>query len=176
VEEAASRQRERVPKERTRSSSPAPRRDEVALQAGVRVRIESLGRTGTVIEVRDGKALVEAGSIRILLPHDDLSPLPAGDQGREKKASSASYVHNAEAHPEVDLRGMRVEEVGTTLARAVDDAIMAGLPSFRIIHGKGTGALRAHVRDLIKNDRRILTSREGERYEGGTGVTVVEFA
>ncbi|HEX8361502.1 MAG TPA: Smr/MutS family protein, partial [Longimicrobium sp.] len=125
--------------------------------------------------VRDGKALVEAGSIRILLPHDDLSPLPAGDQAREKK-TPAFYSHTSEAHPEVDLRGLRVDEVGTTLARAVDDAIMAGLPSFRIIHGKGTGALRAHVRDLLKNDRRIITAREGERYEGGTGVTVVEFA
>lgn len=179
VEEAASRQRERVPTDRKakKGATAVQTRDAVALEAGVRVRIESLGRTGTVVEVRDGKALVEAGSIRLLLPQDDLSPLPAGDQGREKSKPSAGYYsHNTEAHPEVDLRGLRVDEIETVLGRAVDDAILAGLPSFRIIHGKGTGALRAHVRDLIKNDRRILTSRTGELFEGGTGVTVVEFA
>ena len=54
-------------------------------------------------------------------------------------------------------------------------AVMANLPSFRIIHGKGTGALRAQVRELLKADRRISTSRPGELFEGGTGVTVVEF-
>jgi DNA mismatch repair protein MutS2 len=176
VEEAASRQRERVPKDR--KAQPAPRtRDAVALAAGVRVRIESLGRTGTVVEVRDGKALVEAGSIRLSLPQDDLTPLPAGDQQKERsKPTAGFYEHTSTAHPEVDLRGLRVDEIETVLGRAVDDAILAGLPSFRIIHGKGTGALRAHVRDLIRNDRRILTARTGELYEGGTGVTVVEFA
>jgi len=178
VEEAATRQRERAPQERKKAGAPAARTAAaVALEAGVRVRIESLGRTGTVVEVRDGKALVEAGSIRLLLPREDLSPLPAGDQQRERSKPTAGYYsHTSEAHPEVDLRGMRVDEVETVLGRAVDDAILAGLPSFRIIHGKGTGALRAHVRDLIKNDRRILTSRAGELFEGGTGVTVVEFA
>ena len=178
VEEAATRQRERVPQERKKAGAhPARTPEAMALEAGVRVRIESLGRTGTVVEVRDGKALVEAGSIRLLLPRDDLSPLPAGDQQRERSKPTAGYYsHSSEAHPEVDLRGMRVEEVETVLGRAVDDAILAGLPSFRIIHGKGTGALRAHVRDLVKNDRRILTSRTGELFEGGTGVTVVEFA
>jgi DNA mismatch repair protein MutS2 len=178
VEEAATRQRERVPQERKKAGAhPDRTAAAVALEAGVRVRIESLGRTGTVVEVRDGKALVEAGSIRLLLPREDLSPLPAGDQQRERgKPTAGYYSHTSEAHPEVDLRGMRVDEVETVLGRAVDDAILAGLPSFRIIHGKGTGALRAHVRDLIKNDRRILTSRTGELFEGGTGVTVVEFA
>jgi DNA mismatch repair protein MutS2 len=177
VEEAASRQRERAPRERSAAPKPAPRRDAIELGAGVRVRIQSLGRTGTIIELRDGKAMVEAGSMRLLLPREDLSPLPAGDQQAERRAPSTGYyVPSGDAHPEVDLRGMRVEEIGQTLGRALDDAILAGLPSFRIIHGKGTGVLRAHVRELIQNDRRILTARTGEQFEGGTGVTVVEFA
>jgi len=177
VEEAASRQRERAPRERSAAPKAAPRRDAIELGAGVRVRIQSLGRTGTIIELRDGKAMVEAGSMRLLLPREDLSPLPAGDQQAERRAPSTGYyVPSGDAHPEVDLRGMRVEEIGQTLGRALDDAILAGLPSFRIIHGKGTGVLRAHVRELIQNDRRILTARTGEQFEGGTGVTVVEFA
>jgi DNA mismatch repair protein MutS2 len=121
--------------------------------------------------------MVEAGAMRMLLPKADLTPLPAGDQQAEaRRPSGGYYVHNVDARPEVDLRGMRVDEVETALARAVDDAILAGLPSFRIIHGKGTGALRAHVRELLKADRRISTQRPGEIFEGGTGVTVVEFA
>jgi DNA mismatch repair protein MutS2 len=179
VEEAARRQKEKAPAERrTRGGgASSPRRQGAAeLEAGLRVRIESLGRTGTVVELRDGKAMVEAGAMRLLLPREDLTPLPPGDQGPEKRRATAGYfVHSVEARPEVDLRGMRVDEVETTLGRAIDDAILAGLPSFRIIHGKGTGALRAHVRDLLKADRRIATQRPGELFEGGTGVTVVEF-
>ncbi|HEU0052338.1 MAG TPA: Smr/MutS family protein, partial [Longimicrobium sp.] len=178
VEEAAKRQKERAPRERSRSGAAKTERRPaaVALEAGVRVRIESLGRTGTVVELRDGKAMVEAGAMRLLLPSDDLTPLPPGDQKPERPRATGFYTHTADARPEIDLRGMRPDEVETLLGRAIDDAILSGLPSFRIIHGKGTGVLRAHVRDLLKNDRRIVTSRPGELYEGGTGVTVVEFA
>jgi DNA mismatch repair protein MutS2 len=180
VEEAAKRQREKVVRERgTRAARPsAVGRGPVAeLEPGLRVRIESLGRTGVVLELRDGKAMVEAGAMRLLLPREELTPLAPGDQQPEaRKPSGGYFVHDVEARPEVDLRGMRVDEVETALGRAIDDAILAGLPSFRIIHGKGTGALRAHVRDLLKADRRISTQRPGELFEGGTGVTVVQFA
>jgi DNA mismatch repair protein MutS2 len=176
VEEAAPRQREKTPE--------APRRDrpgrEVRLEVGVRVRVESLGRTGRVIEVRDGKAMVEAGGIKLLLPQADLTPLPADDQApespRPRRRGGADYVTaDMEAGIEVDLRGLRVDELELKLGRALDSAIMAGLPSFRIIHGKGTGALRSQVQELLKADPRISTVRPGERFEGGTGVTVVEF-
>jgi len=179
VEEAAARQREKQPAEGPSGGARPKRGAPQALEPGLRVRIESLGRTGTVVELRDGKALVEAGSIRLSLPRDDLTPLPPGDQetSTPRPRPSAGYVNaGADARPEVDLRGMRPDEVDVILGRAMDSAILAGLPSFRIIHGKGTGALRAHVRRLLESDRRIAVSRPGELFEGGTGVTVVEFA
>jgi DNA mismatch repair protein MutS2 len=181
VEEAATRQREKAPTERA-SRRARPQRGAPALQAGVRVRIESLGRTGTVVELRDGRATVETGSMRMVLPREDLMPLPAGDQEAPRPRLRAGvggggYVAAAsDARPEVDLRGMRPEELDVVLGRALDGAIMAGLPTFRIIHGKGTGALRAHVRELLKTDRRVIAARPGELHEGGTGVTVVDFA
>jgi DNA mismatch repair protein MutS2 len=185
VEEEATRQKERIPREPKRGARTGgggggggPRR-ELVLEAGTRVRIESLGRTGTVVEVRDGKAMVEAGSLRMLLPRDDLSVLPAGDQEPRRQSSGwgGGYASGAgDAHPEVDLRGLRVDELEMRLGKALDDAILAGLPSFRIIHGKGTGALRERVQELLKHDRRITVARPGEHFEGGTGVTVVEFA
>jgi DNA mismatch repair protein MutS2 len=178
VEEAASRQREKTPREKR----PEPRRSakaaEVPLEAGVRVKIGSLGRTGVVVELRDGKAMVEAGSLRMLLPTDDLSPLPPGDQQPEKRGAPAGgrYVHESDAHPEVDLRGLRPDELDARLGRALDSAILANLPSFRIIHGKGTGVLRERVQQMLKADPRIVTFRPGDHFEGGTGVTVVEFS
>lgn len=183
VEEAAARQKERTPSEK-RGGSPAAtraKRGAPALAAGVRVRIESLGRTGVVVELRDGKALVEAGSLRLQLPREDLTPLAEGDQQpaerkRDERWTAGSYVHEVNARPEVDLRGMRVDEMEQVLGRAMDDAILANLPSFRIIHGKGTGALRERVQELLRADRRVSTARPGDHYEGGHGVTIVEFA
>jgi DNA mismatch repair protein MutS2 len=181
VEEAALRQREKTPAERRAAKGGAKAEStEIELGPGVRVRIESLGRTGVIVDVRDGKAMVEAGVMRLLLPREDLTPLPAGDQGaaQPKGRPSGGYINTAaaDARPEVDLRGMRPDEVEGVLGRALDNALLAGLPTFRIIHGKGTGVLRAHVRELLKADRRISVARPGELFEGGTGVTVVEFA
>jgi DNA mismatch repair protein MutS2 len=178
VEEAATRQREKQPAERSGRPAKGRGRAPLTLEPGLRVRIESLGRTGTIVDVRDGKAMVEAGAMRLLLPREDLTPLAPGDQPSEPRARpSAGYISaGSDARPEVDLRGMRPEEVDVILGRALDSAIMAGLPSFRIIHGKGTGALRAHVRKWLESDRRITVQRPGELFEGGTGVTVVEFA
>jgi DNA mismatch repair protein MutS2 len=181
VEEAASRQKERTPREAKRGARTGGGAGgrELALEAGVRVRIESLGRTGTVVEVRDGKAMVEAGSLRMLLPRDDLSVLPAGDQEPKPRQTGwgGGYASSAgEARPEVDLRGLRVDELEMRLGKALDDAILAGLPTFRIIHGKGMGVLRERVQELLKHDRRVSVYRPGELFEGGTGVTVVEFA
>jgi DNA mismatch repair protein MutS2 len=179
VEEAARRQKERVPE--TAAPGGAPRGGGAPVEVGSRVRIESIGATGTVVEVRDGKATVEAGGMRMVLSRDDLSVLPAGDQKaakvRTRVPSGGGYVSaDMEASVEVDLRGLRVDELELRLGRALDSALMAGLPNFRIIHGKGTGALRAEVQELLRADPRITTFRPGERYEGGSGVTVVEFS
>ncbi|HUE96416.1 MAG TPA: Smr/MutS family protein, partial [Longimicrobiaceae bacterium] len=179
VEEAARRQRERTP---DASKEAAPPRRTQALRVGARVRIESLKRTGTLLEVRDARAVVDTGGLRMQLPVEDLAMLPEGDQKPNDRTAVASrpaggrFDVDMDASPEVDLRGLRVEEVDLRLGQALDRAIVSGLQSFRIIHGKGTGALRAQVHDLLSGDSRISSFRPGERYEGGTGVTVIEFA
>lgn len=182
VEEAAQAQRERVPTPRTdrRGGGGAPPTEPAAgLEPGMRVRIASLGKTGTVVELRDGKAMVETGGLRMLLPRADLSPLPAGDQQPDAQRSrrpAGGYIDaHMEASSEVDLRGLRVDELELRLGRALDAALMSGLPSFRVIHGKGMGALRARVQELLQADPRVTRFRPGDRFEGGTGVTVAEF-
>ena len=89
----------------------------------------------------------------------------------------ASSWEGPEAEPqaEVDLRGMRVVEVELVLDRAVDQAVLGGLGEIRIIHGKGTGALRQRVGELLEKDRRVQEFRMGLPGEGGAGVTMVKF-
>ena len=180
VEEAAARQRDRAPQRKkrapARATSEPPR-------VGARVRIESLGRTGTLLEVRDDRATVDAGGLRMQVPAADLEMLPEGDQAPEANAAKprprgSRGHHNVavEARPEIDLRGLRVDELEIRLGRGLDDALVAGLPSFRIIHGKGTGALRARVQEILATDPRVASFRPGDRFEGGTGVTVAEFS
>jgi DNA mismatch repair protein MutS2 len=178
VEQAATRHRERAPSAPRPPSAPPPEPG-LTLKVGSRVRIESLGRTGTVMELRDSKAMVEAGGMKLLLPRESLTPLPPGDQEpqqRRRAHGGGGYVDaDLNASPEVDLRGLRVDDLDLSLGRALDAALMAGLPSFRIIHGKGMGALRARVQELLRDDPRIASFRPGERTEGGSGVTVVNF-
>ncbi len=178
VEEAARRQREKTPA--TATATKAPRRSTESLRIGARVRVESLGRTGTLLELREDRALVDAGGVRLQLSIDDVTMLPPGDQtpdtaARARRAAGGRIDADLDARPEIDLRGMRAGEIELLLGRALDTAIMAGLPSFRIIHGKGTGALRDEVDALLRADPRIASFRPGERFEGGTGATVVEF-
>ncbi len=180
VEEAAHAQRERTPREPQRRQKAAAPAAAAALEPGLRVRVASLGRVGTVLELRDGKVMVETGSLRMLLPQEDLTPLPPGDQQASAKRASrpaGGYLDmGQEASSEVDLRGLRVDELDLRLGRALDAALISGLPSFRIIHGKGMGALRARVQELLRDDPRIASFRPGDRFEGGTGVTIAEFA
>ena len=104
---------------------------------------------------------------------EDVDQQPAQRQSR--RAAGGYLDVGMEASSEVDLRGLRVDELELRLGRALDAALMSGLPSFRVIHGKGLGALRARVQELLRADPRVARFRAGDRFEGGTGVTVAEF-
>ena len=71
---------------------------------------------------------------------------------------------------------MTGDEAETVLVRALDDAVMGELPSLRIIHGKGTGALRTRVTEILKSDKRVSGFQLAPAHQGGTGVTIVEFS
>ena len=74
------------------------------------------------------------------------------------------------------MRGVRVDEVDDRVMQALDTAIRADLRELRIIHGKGTGALRSRVSEMLKKDTRVNGFRLGAWNEGGAGVTVAELA
>ncbi len=80
-----------------------------------------------------------------------------------------------DAASEIDVRGFMADEARNVVQRAIDAAVVAELPSLRIIHGKGTGRLRVVVAELAKCDTRVLRHAVAPTHQGGTGVTIVEF-
>jgi DNA mismatch repair protein MutS2 len=76
---------------------------------------------------------------------------------------------------EIDVRGMRVSEVDDIVMQALDAAVRADLKELRIIHGKGTGALRERVSEMLRKDTRVASFRLGAWNEGGAGATVAEL-
>jgi len=180
LDEAArtARQRvERAARQHRRVRGGVPRRTGKAeVTAGDAVRIESTGSRGKVLEVRDDRVLVESGALRIEVPVADLAVLDVAEEAPAPRGRGwTGYTTGGEARTEVDLRGMRVDEMETELARALDEAVVGGLSELRIIHGKGTGALRARASEMLEADPRVRDFRTGKPPEGGTGVTVALF-
>ncbi len=136
----------------------------------------SLGVTGRVSEVRIDSVIIEAGGIKLSLAREDLT-VPATEISALPDSPVRSYTSLPEidARPEVDLRGLRVDEVGGILFAAVDAAVVADLHRLLVIHGKGTGALKKEVARLVHEDSRIASARAGGFDEGGFGVTVLEL-
>ena len=173
VEEAAREQRERTPRGPARPRGPAPK-----LQVGDRVRVRPGSAAGTVRELVEGRVFVEVGGLRMSLPPDEVEPIEGkeeprrGARERDEAVALDPGLLQIPAIHEVDLRGLRVDEVDLSLQRALDGAIVENLEEVRIIHGKGSGAVKARVQELLKADSRIGAFRPGGRGEGGAGVTV----
>jgi DNA mismatch repair protein MutS2 len=97
---------------------------------------------------------------------------PGGASGSSPAPVGTTSVPEVTPRFEADLRGLRVDEVELGLGRAVDAAVLGGLGELRIIHGKGTGAVKARVLELLPRDPRVQEFRPGGPGEGGGGVTV----
>ncbi|MBS1240670.1 MAG: hypothetical protein H6R40_97, partial [Gemmatimonadetes bacterium] len=154
-----------------------------ALRPAQRVRLGT-GGTAKIETIRDdGKIMVIAGSVRMVVPADaivEVIPEPGSGPGsRARPARSGPPALEAspfdQAAFDVDLRGMRVDEAESAVVAALDAAILAENPFLRIIHGKGTGAIRALVHELLQSDRRVRRFALAPANQGGSGVTIAEF-
>jgi DNA mismatch repair protein MutS2 len=182
LDEAARQARRRVERAARRSrvqpSARAQRRPgpPAPLSEGDRVRVQATGAKGTLVELRATRAVVEAGSLRLEVPVADLEPIEGPAPSEPRGGGGWSGPEKTQARTEVDLRGMRIEEVDVALPRALDEAVLEDLSELRIIHGKGTGALRRRVGELLANDGRVRAYRIGGPGEGGAGVTVATLS
>ncbi|NUN49896.1 MAG: Smr/MutS family protein [Candidatus Brocadiae bacterium] len=144
------------------------------IRPGLAVRVRSLGQDGIVTAIRGkgGRAAVNCSGMDVEVAFEDLvrgeSPPPVPAARREPKPPVAGPR-------EIDLRGLRVEEALRLLAGEIDDCLMAGSPSVRIIHGFGTGALSQACTEWLRRHPQVEGFRHGKPEEGGGGVTVASF-
>lgn len=134
------------------------------------------GRIAKVIELRNNDAVVAFGSVKMSVPRASLGPAPRPEGGDRVTVTLRGDAPEAEAKSEIDLRGLRAAEIEDLLMQAVDSAVRADLKSLRIIHGKGTGALRERVAEMLRKEARVASFRLGAWNEGGAGVTVADLA
>ena len=152
-----------------------PQKVQKPLAAGDRVLVGTLdNKSGQVLSVRGEEARVVVGSLTVSVPLSTLTrssapPPPA------VKVTYAGSLSEADPLREVDVRGFRVDEVDDEVLQALDAAVRSDMRELRIIHGKGTGALRSRVGEMLKKDTRVAGFRLGAWNEGGAGVTVAEL-
>jgi DNA mismatch repair protein MutS2 len=151
-------------------------RDHAEVNVGDFVEVDTLGgKVGRVVEVRDDEALVAVGVIKLALPRSSLRVTRPEAVAPEVAVAIRGDLPEVQAASEIDLRGMRVGEVESIVMHAVDAAVRADLKTLRIIHGKGTGALRERVAEMLSKESRVANFRLGAWNEGGAGVTIAEL-
>ena len=164
-----------------KKSQPGKRLRPSDLSIGASVKIISMNLTGTVSTKPDAKGnlFVQTGIFRTQVHLSDLelvdevvvnTPLMQRTRAGKIKMSKSANVST-----EINLLGKTVDEAIAELDKYLDDAYIAHLSSVRIVHGKGTGALRKGVHNYLRRQKHVATYRLGEFGEGDAGVTIVEF-
>ncbi len=153
---------------------------------GDRVRITTLNLDGSLTsDPKDGVVAVQIGSMRATLPLKQLRPIKSSDVKEETKSDTATARKSGASEialrkamqisPELMLRALRAEEAQMLLDKYLDDAYTAGLKQARIIHGKGTGALRRVVHEALTTHPAVSEFAVASERDGGDGATLVTF-
>ena len=154
------------------------------LKVGEKVRIKDNGMVGEVSTVSTKAVSVIVGNITTKLPLDRVERITANEYKAVAKAPEVrprqvydSSISERKAHfqLELDVRGERVADALEIVMRYIDDAIMLGVPSVRILHGKGTGALREEIQKYVRTVPGVQSAADEHVQFGGSGVTVVKF-
>ncbi|MCI7628946.1 MAG: endonuclease MutS2 [Blautia glucerasea] len=151
------------------------------LSLGDMVRILSMNLTGTISSRPDSKGFlfVQTGIIRSKVHISDLElvdePVISSSALQKTGAGKIRMSKSSSVSTEINLLGKTVDEAIAILDKYLDDAYLAHLSKVRVVHGKGTGALRKGVHDYLRRNKRVASYRLGEFGEGDAGVTIVEF-
>ncbi len=151
------------------------------IKPGDSVKVVSMGLKGTVSSLPDknGNLFVQCGIIRSKVSLNDLVLIEEEtiNTGKMQRSSSGKLKMSKSysISTEINLLGRTVDEALSELDKYLDDAYLAHLPSVRVVHGKGTGALRSAVHNYLRKNRVVKNYRLGEYGEGDAGVTIVEF-
>ena len=180
---------EQVDKNLSLKNSKGPKKTispkKIKIGDGVRVLTMNLNGTVSSLPNAKGDLYVQMGILRSLVNIKDLELLnepsvtgPGMDLAGKKNATGAGKIKMSKSFsvsPEVNLIGMTVDEAIPVLDKYLDDAYLAHLPQVRVVHGRGTGALKAGVHKHLRKLKYVKEFRLGDFGEGDTGVTIVTF-
>ena len=158
--------------------------DPSSISPGDIVYVTKLDQKGSVISVHGKELEVQLGAMKMNVKMSAckfVSKAPAETQSspktlpRKRKRKESFIGKVQEAHREIDIRGLMVNEAEVILGKFIDDSVMAGLSQVLIIHGKGTGALRKGIHEYLKRHRNVDNFNFADMSEGGTGATLVDL-
>ena len=184
MEAERARLREKIKENDSRTAKAAPKPKKklkaAALHIGDRVRVLSLNLEGTVSTLPNpkGDLFVQMGILRSQVNINDLEYIGEAEnlqKGMTTGSGKLRMSKSAAVSTEINLIGMTVDEAIAHLDKYLDDAYLAHVPNVRIVHGKGTGALRTAVHQYLKRCKHVKTFRLGTFGEGDAGVTIAEF-
>ena len=184
MEAERARLREKIKENDSRTAKAAPKPKKklkaAALHIGDRVRVLSLNLEGTVSTLPNpkGDLFVQMGILRSQVNINDLEYIGEAEnlqKGMTTGGGKLRMSKSAAVSTEINLIGMTVDEAIAHLDKYLDDAYLAHVPNVRIVHGKGTGALRTAVHQYLKRCKHVKTFRLGTFGEGDAGVTIAEF-
>ena len=165
-----------------RSAAAQAQAADPALERGARVRVEGLGQSGVVEEVRGERIVVRLGGKRVTVPRDDCLPQPAGRaESRESRRPALPRGVTLERRPhqdapaELHLRGQSVEDALELVDKYLDDAYLASLSPVRLVHGVGAGRLKRAIADFLSRHAHVEAYASAPPDQGGEGVTVVRL-
>jgi len=154
-----------------------------AVEPGTKVRIKGQDAVGEVIGLSGKRATVGFGQILTTIDLNRLEPISNAEYKKATRelrpAAPPTNFSTAERrlqfHEQIDVRGMRVAEAVETVQDFVDEAIMLGFSEIRILHGKGTGALKEEIRSYLRTVPLVRSAKDEHEEMGGAGITVVKL-
>ena len=146
------------------------------IEVGVRVKLEGFDQVGTVIGQQGKRFEVEIGNVKLWADRSKLVLVGEPAPNKDNRVKIRVETTNEAVSGELDLRGLTADEAYPLLEKYLFDAYKSGWTSVNIIHGKGTGALRAKVTEFLSDHPLVDSSRTGRQEEGDYGVTIVKLA
>ena len=162
----AKQRAERAPRQRAQTTPPKE-----TFRQGVQVFVKDYGAEGPILEVRGDDLVVQLGLLKVEVPRRGVRLVKTDDKPKVK-TQTGSFAAPAKFGNELNIRGERVEAGLEKVRDFILEAAAMKVDSVRILHGKGTGALRDAVRNYLKDDRKVQRFEDAVPYEGGHGVTV----
>lgn len=147
------------------------------VKPGDYVLIKNIDQRGYIIEGPNaqGEVTVQVGILRLNVNQEQLVPSQSPEEKKYQRMNQGFLEKARTIGKEIDVRGRLADEAIHEIDKYLEDANLVGVDSVRIIHGKGTGALRKAVRSYLQNHRYVESFQDGAREEGGYGVTVVKL-